>query len=680
MREFLKSLSFFLLLFISGPVFAEDTESPDPPAEGSTLDLEATAVDSILVIGEAAEVDLPPVVGSVDIIGRDLLEAEHVDDTYELFNRVSGVYLARYNQGVINTDVAIRGFAGDGVTPHARLLIDGVPANLHNGYGELDQLFPSGMGSLAIVKGTSDATLGLHSVAGAYRVETRKETGVRELTFALGSFQAREAQAYLGFSSGSLTQSYALGYREAEGYRDNTDLNKYSAAGRWSFGLSDNSTLTAIARTSGYDADAPGYLSRDVARATPRVSAPFASEDGGDKTVDHLSLHFDKVIGGNTTWTARAFGQAFERERWVRFSEAGSLQNRFDDQDQFGGRTDVSWSLGEYRLDFGLDYEDQDVVEQRFGTIGQSRQRDTTRVLRDRRYNFQALGGYVSLRSNDRARWSWNIGLRADRLSGDFVQFGADGSASPRDMYDFGTIMQPKLNLLFAASEDWILFLNAGRTYQHPFGASAYTAGDRDARDVSVNDGFEAGARWQPGSGVDLRISAWRQDASDEFVVLDGDGQNVGETERLGLDLGLNWRMGSRTSGWLNYSRIETEIVRAGDSQVGFAGNELRGIPSFTASLGVSSQLNDDWSLGAHVDAQGDAFVNEANAGDRFGDFVLMHANVHYNTKWGTFGLDLNNLFDEYYEYVFDFGQTGLGTIHSPGDGRSFTVSWRLGR
>ena len=95
------------------------------------------------LIGDTGSLGRGLLAGSYDITTRDQLQDEHPNDTLELFNKTPGVSLSRYNQGIINTDVAIRGFAGDGTTPHAKLLIDGIPSHLHNGYGELDQLFPS---------------------------------------------------------------------------------------------------------------------------------------------------------------------------------------------------------------------------------------------------------------------------------------------------------------------------------------------------------------------------------------------------------------------------------------------------------------------------------------------------------------------------------------------------------
>lgn len=46
--------------------------------------------------------------------------------------------------------------------------------------------------------------------------------------------------------------------------------------------------------------------------------------------------------------------------------------------------------------------------------------------------------------------------------------------------------------------------------------------------------------------------------------------------------------------------------------------------------------------LGIHVDAQGDAFVNEANLGGELGDFILAHATLHHETRRGVWGLEVN--------------------------------------
>lgn len=632
-------------------------------------------LETIVTIGKPQTSVQSNLAGSVDILSQSELGYEHVDDTLELLNKIPGVYLSRYNQGLINTDIAIRGFAGDGSTPHAKLLIDGLPANLHNGYNELDQLFPLGISAIAAFKGTSDPRYGLYNIAGNYNVVTRQDDA-RELEFTLGSFNTQEVQGYAGFSNGSFTHSYSAGYRTSEGYRDHTDLSKYSLAGSWAWQLDNATELRFIARHATYDGDAPGYLNKNQAQENPRQSASFASQDGGDKETNHISAHWSQELNNSVQWQLKAYTQTFERERWVRFSEAGSLQNRYDDQTQWGLTSALNWALSEqWELDWGLDYQSQDNIEQRFGTTGQARVRDTASVIRNYEYDFVAYGSYLKLSHEPSDALRWNIALRVDQLNGDFID---RANSEQRDMYDFGTIVQPKFNIVYAVSESTSLFANAGRSFQHPFGSSAYTAGDRNRRDVSINDGWEIGTQWAPLAALTVRVSYWQQNASDEFVVVDGTPKNVGETERSGFDVAFNGELNDAWSYWGSVTTIDSEIIKAADSQAGNKGNQLRSIPDYTASIGLNFQVTSNLVARIHVDAQGNYYVNEANQGGAYGGYTILSASADYDADWGTIKLQLNNLTDKYYEYVYDFSTDGSSTIHSPGDGisGSLSVGW----
>ena len=85
------------LLFLSAALAQTSPNNPD--------------LDTVVVIGNRPADAVTRLAGSVDVIGRDELEYQHVDDTMELLTKVPGTYLSRFNQGIINSDVAIRGFA-----------------------------------------------------------------------------------------------------------------------------------------------------------------------------------------------------------------------------------------------------------------------------------------------------------------------------------------------------------------------------------------------------------------------------------------------------------------------------------------------------------------------------------------------------------------------------------------
>ncbi len=645
----------------------------------TVVSADESQLETVLIIGKETQIPQSDLVGSLDLLTNDELTYEHVDDTLEIFNKVPGVYLSRYNQGIINTDVSIRGFAGDGVTPHAKLLIDGISANLHNGYNELDQLFPMSISSLSVFKGTSDPRYGIFNIAGNYNVLTRQDEA-KEIELTLGSFNTLEAQGYFGTTDNSFTQNYAVGYRTSEGYRDHTDLEKYALSGSWKWDISSGQQFRIIARHAGYDGDAPGYLSEDEAKDDPTQSASFANQDGGNKETNHLSVHWHQPLSDGLDWSLKAYWQTFERERWVRFSDApgSSVQNRFDDQAQTGFILTIDWALNSgWMLTWGLDYESQDNIEQRFGTVGQSRIRDEAAVSRNYQYDFIALGSYIKIANEPSEKLRWNFAVRLDQLDGNFVnQFNSE----VRDIYDFDAIVQPKFNLVYSVTEDVNLFSNLGRSFQHPLGAGAYTPGDTSAKDVSINDGLELGLQWQIESH-NIRLSWWQQTAKDEFVEIDGNSQNVGETKRDGVDLAFTGDITDNWSYWGSYTLINSEVI-VGDESLGVAnveGNELRSIPDFTASLGLNYQVTSRLITRVHLDAQGDYYVNEANAAGQYGDYAILSMSADYDGGWVTFKAQLNNLTDEYFAYVYDFSTDGSGPIiHSPGDGFNGSLSMQI--
>lgn len=668
------------------PAEPPQTEPPQgalwEPEEALSPEELETELDTIVVVGRASgpggSAQRGLLVGSRDLTTRLELQDEHPDDTYELFSKTPGVTMARYGQGIINTDVAIRGFAGDGTTPHAKLLIDGVPSHLHNGYGELDQLFPLAIGSIEVFKGTSDVRYGRFNTAGNYYVTSRTDEAT-ELQATYGSFNSFEAQAYSGLELGPLTQNLFAGYRQTNGFRQHSEIQKYSASGRWALELNDSGSLAFMARLSGYEGDSPGYLSAENARPARRSSSAFANQDGGEKEVQHLSLHFDHEFFADTLrLSAKLYRQAFERTRWVRFSEEGSLQERFDDQTQAGLVSTLEWlPHADWSLTIGFDVQDEAVLEQRFGTMGQVRLRDTGNVIRNFDYDLRSYGGFGSVEFRPFERVAVSVGLRADALGGSFRSTDAEGNATYADIVDYGLIVQPKTNLSVALVGELVVFGNYGRSFQSPFGSSLYAVPDASrSPEVSLNDGWEVGAKYGSAAGLEVRLSYWQQNASREFVSLDGVDQSVGETSRSGVEAALSWHPVRPLLLWGNFSWNDSEISNPGDAATETAGNRLRSIPEFTTSFGARFDPTDYLFFAAHFDGQGSYFVNELNEGGRFGDYLLANAEAGLENDQHRLQLQVSNVFDSYLEYVFDFSADGTNTIHSPGAGMNANVSY----
>ena len=138
---------------------------------------------------------------SVTVIGADQLENESVDYPLELLNKIPGVYLTDFNQGIITADVSMRGFNGEGGSPHQRLVVDGIPHNLNDGYNDLGAVFPLEFERVEVVKGTADPRFGLNAVAGTLNIHTHQIFAGQKLKLMAGAEWAHldgAAEAYDG--------------------------------------------------------------------------------------------------------------------------------------------------------------------------------------------------------------------------------------------------------------------------------------------------------------------------------------------------------------------------------------------------------------------------------------------------------------------------------------------------
>ena len=638
---------------------------------------EQTQLDSIVVIGSQDFIKDTSLAGSVDVITRDELEYESITDTLELFTKTPGVVLSRYNQGIINTDISIRGFAGDGETPHAKLLVDGIPSNLFNGYNELDYLFPSNIQSIQVFKGTSDASTGLFATAGSYKVETRKEVG-KQLQLGYGSFDTRELQGYFGDKQDEFTQNYALGYRAGNGWRDNTDIEKIALSGRWQYDF-EKSSLALSTKYGKYNAlEAPGFLSRQQVRDNPRQSAVNAQNDSGEKEFKHISLHYDHFFNDDIDFNVKTYWQSFERARSVRFVGSPNDELRNDDQTSTGLIAKLNWRLNpNWALQTGYDIEMQSVEESR-----QRRNASNVNVIRrNNDFDFDAQGAYVQIEHTPTDWLRWNVALRADHLDASANKpFIAGTNGNPTrvvntTLLDDQTILQPKLNLFANVTDQQLLFLNAGRSFQTPTGGDLNTQNNTIPVDVAINDGWELGFKSAWSKQFNTRISYWQQHAEDEFVPVDGTRQLIGKTKRQGIDVSFDAGITEQFSAWGNLSLVNQKIEQGPDGNRAIDGNRLRGIPDHTASLGIQYQPNSQLTARVHVDRQGAYYVNENNIGGQFGAYTLANANIDYKTSWGRVNFQANNIFDREFEYVYDFTSNATDLNFSPGAGRNVMLT-----
>ncbi len=661
--------------------------SPAPPAAVPEADA-AAPPDTVFTVGEIvargtrrrqlSSRDLP---GSVDVVGADQIRNESVDEPLELLRRVPGVAVEDFNQGIISSDVSVRGFNPQGEVAPIKLLVDGVPSNLHNGLADLKPIFPLEMERIELVRGTHDPRYGLYAVAGNLQVFTRTGGNYSVLRGTAGSFNTYEAQAASGFESGGFSQNLFGGFRYSEGFRENAELQRYALSGKWFYRFGTRVRAGVSGRMFRMDADAPGYLTEMQADSAPQSSPAFSQTDGGLQSNRQGSAHLEADLTNQLFLSLRGYHQTFKRQRFVRFTEAARQQERYDWEKHSGGLGQLTFRLGrlgplhDLTLSVGGDFEHQDNVHRRFVTDGA---RNRVTANRDQQFDLSSYGAFAAA---DVQPWRWLRlvgGLRWDRLDGGMKNLLRGGPEA--ELLEFGNIWQPKVSAMITPIDGYSVYGNYGRTFQTPLREGLY--GAQPGVSYSKNDGWEAGAKLSPGRWASGRVAYWRQTASDEVRLKFNsptDVENVGETLRHGLDVEASVSPVAPVAVWATYTYQRAEIVNPGANTPALAGASLSHVPSYLLKAGVDARPIEALVASAWVYSQGKYGITDASnlmvvpPSARFAGFTLVNVDLSYSWQRLTFGGHVRNLLGTRWDSTV--WNDGAVTLYNPGDARAFLAS-----
>lgn len=617
------------------------------------------------------------VLSSVDILGGDIIERLPVTYSWELFQRTPGVTLTEFGQGTTSGKISFRGFNGEGEVNAVKLLIDGIPSNSNDGNMPfMDMIFPLDIDSIEVVRGTSDPRYGLNNIAGNVNINTRLGGDYSKARVRLGNYNTQELQLAKGIETSNWTQNYFFAYQKSDGYRDHAEMDRFSLGGKWFYTPDDGRyRLGLIARHYEAAAQEPGYLTEQNAHEHPRMTNAYNATDQGTRRMNQLSLHFDTDLNEQLAWGAKTYANTFDDRRWTQYWSTSAQQERDAYETQYGALTTLTYrptvqGLHAFALEGGLEVQKQQNESERYRTIGRVRQATT----RDQQFDFNTYGAYVQAVIQPTEALKIIPAYRVDRISGDFTN-RMTGQAY--DINDYGLIKQPKLSVVYSPWQQASLYANWGRTFQVATGAAAYKVPPRNVDLApSLNDGWETGVKFTPAGWIDGRVAYWQQQASGEFSRRlndpSGDSDNVGKTRRWGYDLQVNLHPDAHTDVWLAYSWQYSKILEPGATYPDSKGREIDHVPHHLYSAGVDHQLTPALKLSAWMNGQTDYYLDKNNSTGRYGSYVLMNLGASYAvSETVSVDVQLKNLTNRYYEYVWYDPDGAQASLHAPGDGRA---------
>jgi len=685
MKRTLLSLALSTALPLTFPTLVHAAEAEEPSTVMGEVRISAARNAGALLSNR--------ILTSVDVLGAEQVEDKNVGNSWELIGQLPGVQLTETRMGAESGKATFRAFNGEGYINGIKVLIDGIPSNVNSGNQRfIDMVFPLEIDYIEVVRGTNDPRYGLHNIGGSINFGTRQGGNYTDSRFTYGSFDTRELQFSLGREADGFAQNYFIAKQDSSGYRAHSDSDKYSLGAKWFLSSADKRLKAGLVlRTYRHDAEEPGFLTAAEMTRDRRQSPAKNANDETERSMQHASAHLDWQITPDAFLSNKLYFNDYRDDRRVTFTAnpAGTAprQRRLWNEEQTGLLSTLTLRLDERAvIEAGVNAERQD---NRYGRLRYtyavpSNFTTPASVQNDDRYYLNNVGAYAQAIVKLGDSLKLVPGFRLDKFTGHMpLKNGARAG-----LQDYGWIRQPKFSMVYSPLRNMSVYGNWGRTFQvlTGSGAPAYLVPGQAAFAPSINTGKELGIKFKPAPQAELRLAAWRQDATGEVANMPATGTTVGlgRTRRDGVDLQLSARPLEHLDLWVSHSLQKAEVREAFTADgVALAGKEVFSTPRTITNAGADYRLSGKWRLGLQGRAQGSYYIDNQNAQGKFGGFVLFDASLRYAiSNRASIDVQVKNLADRRSAYAwydnFFWPAADAQAMFAPGPGRAAYLSFNL--
>jgi iron complex outermembrane receptor protein len=660
-----------------GPALAEDAapartdERPSAAADESRVD----PVEEIVVRAQRVPQRVLRVPAAVSVVDeQDIQLARQQLTLGESLSAVPGVFTQNRQNFAQDLRIAIRGFgarARFGIRG-IRLIVDGIPATLPDGQGQVDTLQLATTGRIEVLRGPATSLYG-SAAGGVIRVETEPvpDVPVAQARAAVGRYGYRSYDAKGLGRSGPVGWLVGLSRQETGGYRRQSRMESNLLNSRVSWAIDDASELTAYLHfLYGPVAEDPGGLTAaQVAADRRQAQTCNAILDAGEQ-VDQVggALKYRHAFGARNETTAvgwwgwrdfanrLAFGNAClgggaggSAGFLDRFFAGGSLQHVY---------TGDLLSLPN-RLLVGVEVEaqrDDRRARQLFPT-------SLGATTLDQAEDVTAIRLFVQDDWTLPADLELGFSLGFDALR---YQVTDHLPPSPGDADDSGRLdfdaWSPAATLRWSPALAANPYLRVSTSFEpptttelrRPDGTGGFDATLEPQRAVN----FEAGIKGLLTGLLRYELAVYHVRIDDEIlrIQIAGDDRfrNAGRTTRTGVEAALSWRPLPPVTTTVAYTYSASEFLDhlSLDAQSDFSGNQVPGVPEHT--LYAALELDHDSGLFASVEGRyvGAFFADDANQ-VRTDSFGVVDLRAGWRLERGrlrvTPQIGVNNLLDADY-------------------------------
>nr|WP_082700428.1 TonB-dependent receptor [Magnetospirillum sp. XM-1]CUW38862.1 Putative TonB-dependent receptor plug\ len=473
---------------------------------------------------------------SVTVVTAEEIGRRPAGHYTDLFRPVAGMTIGRFQPGGLAVGMAMRGYSNGNHGRELARVVDGMPLSTVGNIGaaDLNWIMPEMIGRVEVIRGPFSAEYGEDALGGAVNMISKRAEATPMLALSGGSFATKRGMASYSRETeslpGGLVPYVAAEAFHTEGWQDNSAYLRQNGFAKLSKDL-EGGTLSARLQVSDGDWGAPNYFPIAAYRnGTVSERAAVSPTDGGISGMRMAVVNWAPADADNG-WTVNAYAYNNEFIRYATTYASGQQVRTADRRNVGGGTLKRSWS-GEVAgmpglLLVGGDLRHDDASTAKSNT--QSRQFRSW--VYDVDYDRTLLAGFTQGQIRPLNWVKLTLGGRYDQ-----AWFDVENRLSPTASGTQETgAFSPKAGITVTPLPGLDLFFNHGRGFRMPnVPDELRTNLAMKAQKVTSQ---EAGFQVELPMDTTLRGTVWHTTQDSEIRSVGGIYQNLGASQRDGIDL-----------------------------------------------------------------------------------------------------------------------------------------------
>ena len=564
---------------------AAGTAGPRTTSDGSNAERALPEIVITATRTPQSSFDLPVSVDTVS--ARQIHEGQLQVNLSESLVEVPGVSIQSRQNYAQDLQLSVRGFGARssfGVRG-VRLYSDGIPGTMPDGQGQFSQFDLGSADHIEVLRGPFSALYG-NSSGGVIAIFTQdgKATFEGEGTAQYGTFNTQRYALKGSGETGIVNYVVDAAHFQTDGYRDHSDAERNNFNSKVRFRLDDVSKLTLVANAieTPFVQDPLGLTRAQVA-ADPRQAGTNAIDYNTRKSLsqEQVGATYERQFAPTDDLSLAAYAghrdttqfQAIPKSSEARPTHPGGVIDL--GRTYFGADLHVtdrrSISGTPLQITAGVSYDKLDEVRRGFlnfvgdevGIEGDMRRHETNYVY--------DLDEYVQAQWDASERWRLLAGVRNSTVDVSSINHLAPVGVAVESGVRYSAI-NPVAGLTFRATDTLNFYAAYGKGFETPtLSDLAYRSTDGSLPGLNLalkparSDNYEIGTKAE-GSHWRGALALFYIQTHDELAVQSNAAgrsvfENIDETQRRGLELGLDaWWKGGFT-GRIAYTYIKAEVV-----------------------------------------------------------------------------------------------------------------------